>query len=133
MITATPRNQTTFSCDHFNIMTIDKNKNGLIATHHDSVLYRTWTKQAPEFWFDVFFLYCCKEPCTFYTMLKYIHIYKQNIGVNYKQTFSTRASHVVTHRTTGLARIILTSEIGRDRVHYDWYDRMWIPDRFLII
>ena len=36
-----------------------------------------------------------------------------------------RASHVVTHRTTSLARIILTSEIGRDRVYYDWYDRTW--------
>ena len=42
------------------------------------------------------------------------------------KTFSTRASHVVTHRTTGLARIILTSEIGRDRVHYDWYDRTYL-------
>ena len=44
-----------------------------------------------------------------------------NVNKNKKQskTFSTRASHVVTHRTTSLARIILTSEIGRDRVYYD--------------
>jgi hypothetical protein len=33
-------------------------------------------------------------------------------------TFSTKASHVVTHRTTGLARTSLTSEIERDRVHF---------------
>ncbi len=45
----------------------------------------------------------------------------ENENKNKKQskTFSTRASHVVTHRTTSLARIILTSEIGRDRVFYD--------------
>ena len=49
---------------------------------------------------------------------------KEEMRTKYK-TFSTRASHVVTHRTTGLARIILTSEIGRDRVYYDWYDRTW--------
>jgi hypothetical protein len=35
-----------------------------------------------------------------------------------KETFSTKASHVVTHRTTGLARTSLTSEIERDRVHF---------------
>ena len=35
------------------------------------------------------------------------------------KTFSTVASHVVTHRTTSTARLILTSEIGRDRVFYE--------------
>ena len=32
-----------------------------------------------------------------------------------------RASHVVTHRTTGLAQSILTYEIGRDRVYWSGF------------
>jgi hypothetical protein len=35
-----------------------------------------------------------------------------------QKTNSTRASHVLTHRTTGLARRSLTSGIGRDRVQF---------------
>ena len=51
--------------------------------------------------------------------------FSKSVFLRQKDTISTRASHVVTHRTTSRARTILTSEIGRDRVLYGWYDRSW--------
>ena len=51
--------------------------------------------------------------------------FSKSFFLGQKDTISTRASHVVTHRTTSRARTILTSEIGRDRVLYGWYDRSW--------
>ena len=36
---------------------------------------------------------------------------------------STRGSRVIPRRSTNLAQLCLTSEIGRDRVHSEWFDR----------
>lgn len=36
---------------------------------------------------------------------------------------STRGSRVIPQRSTNLAQPCLTSEIGRDRVYSEWYDR----------
>ena len=44
--------------------------------------------------------------------------YDHSTWRNREKTNSTRASHVVTHRTTGRARRSLTSAIGRERVQY---------------
>lgn len=35
----------------------------------------------------------------------------------------TRGSRVIPQRSTNLAQLCLTSEIGRDRVYSEWYDR----------
>ena len=51
---------------------------------------------------------------------------KSDIKVgNLSTTNSTRASHVVTHRTTDRARWDLTSQSGRDGVQFSLYDRSW--------
>ena len=42
-----------------------------------------------------------------------------------KKICSTEASHILTDYTTSSARRSLTSEIGRDRVYFTWYDRRW--------
>ena len=36
---------------------------------------------------------------------------------------STRGSRVIPQRSTNLAQLCLTSEIGRDRVFSEWFDR----------
>ena len=36
---------------------------------------------------------------------------------------STRGSRVIPQRSTNLAQLCLTAEIGRDRVHSEWFDR----------
>ena len=42
---------------------------------------------------------------------------------NGKRRHSTRGSRVIPQRSTSLAQLCLTSEIGRDRVYSEWYDR----------
>src|SRR3546814_19696823 len=43
---------------------------------------------------------------------------------NKKRVISTKASHVVPHRSTDFAQRSLTSEIGRDPVLSAWYGRL---------
>ena len=45
------------------------------------------------------------------------------VGRRCQKHHSTRGSRVIPQRSTNLAQPCLTSEIGRDRVNSEWYDR----------